>query len=205
MHHPTDHHLPVKLLAAFLTPTAHRPARTTDTPASRDRGHGHAHRQADPSSRDGRDPGCPAATPDAAAHRDVLGSRLARLDAERATGSVPVVGGGRHLAHLRHHLDDAGLNVEQWRDRWEWVRRSLTADGESDKRLGNETIRWDPDTGDLEVRVPTPLAHLANTGHGRYRVSCQVSFPHRGGEVWGATLFGVGRGLVRHGRCHYVA
>ncbi len=30
----------------------------------------------------------------------------------------------------------------------------LTADGEKDKAWGNETIRWNPDEGWLEVRLP---------------------------------------------------
>jgi hypothetical protein len=59
----------------------------------------------------------------------------------------------------------------------------LTADGEAGKLLGNETLRWNPDEGWLEVRLPGPLAHLANRPHGRYRLSCRVEFPYRGDEV----------------------
>lgn len=59
----------------------------------------------------------------------------------------------------------------------------ITADGEADKPWGNETIRFHPDQGWLEIKVPTPLSHLANRPFGRYRLSCPVAFTHRGGEV----------------------
>jgi hypothetical protein len=59
----------------------------------------------------------------------------------------------------------------------------LTADGEADKPLGNETIRVHPDEGWLEVKLPVPLSHLANAPHGRYRLSCPVGFTYRGDEV----------------------
>jgi len=59
----------------------------------------------------------------------------------------------------------------------------LTADGEKDKTWGNETIRWNPDQNWLEIRLPAPLARLANRPHGRYRLSCPVQFPYRGGDV----------------------
>lgn len=48
---------------------------------------------------------------------------------------------------------------------------------------GNQTIRWHPDERWLEVRLPAPLAHLANRPRGRYRLSCEVTFPYRGDEV----------------------
>ena len=43
--------------------------------------------------------------------------------------------------------------------------------------LGNETIRWNPDEGWLEVKLPAPLADLANRPHGRYRLSCPSGSP----------------------------
>ena len=120
----------------------------------------------------------------------MLRSRLARLQTDRAAGRVQVVRGGRRLARLRHHLDDAGLTVGQWQDRWETARLFLSADGESDKRGGNQTIRWDPDSSLLEIRLPGPLAQLANRPHGRYRLSCDVTFSHRGGELAAQTAGG---------------
>jgi hypothetical protein len=59
----------------------------------------------------------------------------------------------------------------------------LTADGEAGKAWGNETIRFSPDEGWLEVKLPVPLARLANRPHGRYRLSCKVEFTYRGDEV----------------------
>ncbi len=35
----------------------------------------------------------------------------------------------------------------------------------------------------LELRLPTPLEHLANRPRGRYRLSCPVVFPYRSDEV----------------------
>jgi hypothetical protein len=59
----------------------------------------------------------------------------------------------------------------------------LTADGEKDKAWGNETIRWHPDQGWLEIKLPAPLAGLANRPHGRYRLCAAVEFAYRGDEV----------------------
>ena len=61
------------------------------------------------------------------------------------------------------------LTETQWRQRWEASRLFLTADGEKAKVWGNETIRWNPGESWLQIRLPTPLAHLANRPGGRYR------------------------------------
>lgn len=61
------------------------------------------------------------------------------------------------------------------------VRMFLRADGEGGKRFGNETIRVTPD-GTVSVKLPAPLAHLANTPHGRYTLTGRVAFAHRGGQ-----------------------
>jgi hypothetical protein len=45
------------------------------------------------------------------------------------------------------------------------------------------TIRWHPNEQWLELRLPRPLEHLANQPGGRYRLSCPVTFSHRGDEV----------------------
>jgi len=103
-----------------------------------------------------------------------------------------VAAGGRRLARARHNLQAAGLDERGWRSRWEAARWFLTADGEAGKRLGNETIRWDPDAHTVEVRLPEPLAHLANAPHGRYRIG-QVRFPYRGEEVAAQTRTGAVR------------
>jgi hypothetical protein len=94
-----------------------------------------------------------------------------------------VVRGGKSLLRMRNNLAAAGLTENQWHSQWESARLFLTADGEAAKAWGNETIRWHPDQGWLEIKLPAPLAHLANRPHGRYRLSAPVGFSYRGGEV----------------------
>ncbi|WP_284579601.1 transposase [Streptomyces sp. 2P-4] len=111
----------------------------------------------------------------------VLEHRLDVARAEREAGIVHVVRGGRRLLNTRHNLAAAGLTEEQWRQRWEAERWFLAADGESGKRFGNETLRVSPD-GEVSIKLPAPLAHLANTKHGRYVLASKVAFAHRGAE-----------------------
>ena len=112
-----------------------------------------------------------------------LRARLARVERQLGSGSVSVVRGGRDLLRKRANLTAAGLTQAGWRQQWDAARMFLTADGEADKPWGNETIRWNPDAGWLEVKLPAPLAHLANRPCGRYRLSCPVAFTYRGNEV----------------------
>ncbi|WP_406323453.1 IS200/IS605 family accessory protein TnpB-related protein [Streptomyces sp. NBC_01637] len=107
-----------------------------------------------------------------------------RLDVARddwTTGHVRVVRGGRRLLKNRHNLHAAQLTEREWRQRWEAERWFLAADGESGKRFGNETIRVTPD-GEVSIKLPAPLAHLANSKHGRYVLTSKVAFAHRGDE-----------------------
>jgi IS605 OrfB family transposase len=76
-----------------------------------------------------------------------------------------------------------GFTEDQWRETWDASRLFLTADGEKDKAWGNETIRWNPDEGWLELKLPAPLAYLANRPHGRYRLSGEARFEYQGDEV----------------------
>jgi hypothetical protein len=112
-----------------------------------------------------------------------LQAQLAGVRRKVADGRVSVCRGGKALLRARHHLAEAGLTEAQWRARWNASRLFLTADGEKDKAWGNETIRWHPGEGCLEIKLPAPLAHLANAAHGRYRLSCPVTFTYRGEEV----------------------
>ena len=112
-----------------------------------------------------------------------LKARLARVDRQLESGTVLVVRGGKSLLRIRNNLAAAELTEDQWRSRWESARLFLTADGEAAKAYGNETIRWHPDEGGLEIKLPAPLAHLANRPHGRYRLSCPVGFSYRGDQV----------------------
>jgi hypothetical protein len=113
----------------------------------------------------------------------VFRTRLADVEQQLDTGRVSVCRGGKALLHKRSNLADAGLTETRWRERWAASRLFLTADGEKDKTWGNETIRWNPGQNWLEIRLPTPLARLANRPSGRYRLSCPVQFPYRGGDV----------------------
>lgn len=108
-----------------------------------------------------------------------LEHRLDMARAEREAGVVHVVHGGRKLLKNRHNLEAAQLTAEQWRDRWEAERWFLSADGESGKRYGNETIRVSPEGG-VSIKLPAPLAHLANARHGRYALASKAVFAHRG-------------------------
>ncbi|MEV0223036.1 IS200/IS605 family accessory protein TnpB-related protein [Streptomyces sp. NPDC050704] len=110
-----------------------------------------------------------------------LKDRLLSVEADWAAGRVRVVRGGKRLAHTRHHLDAAGLTEPTWRQRWRAERMFLAADGETGKRFGNETLRI-TDTGQFSIKLPAPLAHLANAPHGRYVLDATVRFQHRGQE-----------------------
>jgi hypothetical protein len=111
----------------------------------------------------------------------VLEDRLDQARAEREAGVVHVVRGGRKLLNSRHHLEAAQLTETEWRQRWEAERWFLAADGESGKRYGNETIRITPE-GEVSIKLPAPLAELANAKHGRYVLASTVKFQHRGQE-----------------------
>jgi hypothetical protein len=113
----------------------------------------------------------------------VFQARLAAIETRLAEGRMSICRGGRRLARSRHNLDDAGISEAVWRQRWQGERLFITADGEADKRWGNETIRWHPGQRWLEIKLPAPLAHLANRPHGRWRLPAPVSFPYRGEEV----------------------
>ncbi|MGH3258363.1 MAG: IS200/IS605 family accessory protein TnpB-related protein, partial [Streptosporangiaceae bacterium] len=112
-----------------------------------------------------------------------LKTRLGRVQRQLDRGAVSVTRGGKALLRKRDNLATAGLTLARWRREWESARLFLTADGEKDKAWGNETIRWNADAGWLEVKLPAPLAGLANRPHGRYRLSCPVGFSYRGDEV----------------------
>jgi IS605 OrfB family transposase len=111
----------------------------------------------------------------------VLEHRLDTARADREAGVVHVVRGGQKLLGNRHNLEAAQLPEADWRQRWEAERWFLAADGESGKRFGNETIRVTPH-GEVSIKLPAPLAHLANARHGRYVLASKVAFAHRGQE-----------------------
>jgi IS605 OrfB family transposase len=111
----------------------------------------------------------------------VLEDRLEQVQADRGAGRVHVVRGGKRLLSTRHNLEQAQLTEDEWHERWAAARWFLQADGESGKRFGNETIRITPQ-GEVSIKLPAPLADLANARHGRYVLAAKVHFPHRGQE-----------------------
>ena len=113
---------------------------------------------------------------------------LARVQADRAANRVHVVEGGRRLAKTRHHLHDAGLTVDRWRQRWDAVRYRITANGSPDEPFGNLTITVTP-AGQVSIRLPTPLEYLANAPRGRYVLSGTAVFCYRG-QQWAQRISG---------------
>ena len=110
-----------------------------------------------------------------------LRGELARVEADRSAVRGHVVEGGKRLAKTRHHLDDAGLTADQWRQHWEAARYRITANGSPDEPFGNLTITVTP-AGQVSIRLPKPLEHLANAARGRYVLSGSAVFSHRGDE-----------------------
>jgi len=111
-----------------------------------------------------------------------LRAELAQLQRDHADQHVHVVEGGKRLAHTRHHLDNAGLTTEEWRDKWTAARYRISANGSPDEPFGNLTITITPD-GQVSIRLPKPLEHLANTARGRYTLTATAVFAHRG-QQW---------------------
>jgi hypothetical protein len=94
-----------------------------------------------------------------------------------------MVVGGKRLWRTRNHLDAAQMTEQQWRDRWDAQRMSVTADGETGKAGGNETIRVD-EAGQLRIKTPAALAAQFGT---HLTIAAPVRFHHRGDE-WAARV-----------------
>jgi IS605 OrfB family transposase len=108
----------------------------------------------------------------------VLRSRLAAAEEALASGRPSITVGGKRLWRNRHHLDEAPLTEPQWRARWDAARMFLTADGESGRAGGNETIRVD-EARQLRIKVPAALS--ARLGS-HLQIAAPVGFSHRGQE-----------------------
>ncbi|OIH85377.1 hypothetical protein BLJ79_09445 [Arthrobacter sp. UCD-GKA] len=112
-----------------------------------------------------------------------LQERLETAQAALAVGRPSITLGGRRLWKTRNRLADANLTREQWEKRWSASRMFLTADGESGRIGGNQTIRLTAAgtglPGNLSVKVPTPLVPALGD---RLVLSVPVAFAHRGDE-----------------------
>jgi hypothetical protein len=119
-----------------------------------------------------------------ASERFVKTRRLAALrDRLLASGHPSITVGGKRLWRTRNQLDAAELTEHQWRDQWEATRAFLTADGESGKPGGNETIRVD---GNGRLRIKTPAALVGQFGS-HVEIDAPIQFGHRGDE-WAARV-----------------
>jgi hypothetical protein len=108
----------------------------------------------------------------------VLRQRLGAAQRAVAAGHPSITVGGKRLWRTRNHLDAADMTQQQWRDRWQAARLFLTADGESGKAGGNETIRVDDDG---RLRIKTPSALVAQLGS-HVVIDTPIRFSHRGNE-----------------------
>ena len=106
-----------------------------------------------------------------------LRHRLDAIERDLATGRPAITVGGRQIWRCRNNLLAAEMTERQWRDRWDAARMFLTADGESGKRGGNETIRVDPETHQLRIRVPAALTPILGI---HLTITAPVNFRHLG-------------------------
>ncbi|UFS93617.1 hypothetical protein [Nocardia huaxiensis] len=107
----------------------------------------------------------------------VLQERAGKVHAALTEGRPSIVMGGKRLWRTRNHLDDAGISPEQWRQAWDATRMFLTADGETGKIGGNETLRVTPGTRHLRIKVPAALADRLGT---HLTLAAPVEFHHQG-------------------------
>jgi hypothetical protein len=117
-----------------------------------------------------------------------LRAELNRVTADRANNRVHVTEGGKRLAKTRHHPDPANLTVPEWHEQWECARYRIEAIGSSDEPSGNLTLTVTPH-GQVSLRLPKPLEHLANAPHGRYILSGTAAFSYRA-EEWRVRITG---------------
>ncbi len=112
-------------------------------------------------------------------HLAVLRTRLATAEQAFAGGRPSIAVGGKRLWRTRNHLDKvASMTEQQWQDRWNASRMYLTADGESGKPGGNETIRVDAEG---RLRIKTPAALVDQFGS-HVVIDGPIQFSHRGDE-----------------------
>ena len=108
----------------------------------------------------------------------VLRARLATAGEALAAGRPSITVGGKRLWRTRNHLEITDMTDQQWRDRWDGARMFLTADGESGKAGGNETIRVD-EAGRLRIKVPAKLVDAVRYPPGDRRAGAVQPPPRR--------------------------
>jgi IS605 OrfB family transposase len=120
----------------------------------------------------------------------MLRAKLTRATTDWGNKRVHVTEGGKRLAKTRHNLDSAELTLSGWREKWQCARDRIEATGSGDEPFGNLTITVTPE-GEVSLRLPKPLEHLANAAHGRYILSGKAVFAYRADE-WLARITGGG-------------
>ena len=113
----------------------------------------------------------------------VLRTRLAAAEEAASLGHPVITAGGKRLWRTRNHLDAAEMTEQQWRQRWAAARMFLTADGESGKPGGNETISVD-ERGQLRIKTPAALRPALGS---HVLIAGPVRFGHRG-QQWAARV-----------------
>jgi hypothetical protein len=108
----------------------------------------------------------------------VLRTRLACVEEALGAGRPSITVGGKRLWRNRNHLDATAMTGPQWRNEWDAARMFLTADGESGKAGGNETIRVD-EAGRLRIKTPAALVEQFGS---HVVIDAPVRFTHRGDE-----------------------
>jgi hypothetical protein len=117
-----------------------------------------------------------------------LRARLRRVTTDLDNRRVHVTEGGKRLAKTRHNLHRANQTLPEWCEEWDCARDRIEAKGSGDEPFGNLTITVTPD-GEVSLRLPKPLEHLANAPHGRYILSGGAVFAYRAGE-WRTRITG---------------
>jgi len=117
-----------------------------------------------------------------------LRAELGRVTVDWDNKRVHVTEGGKRLAKTRHNLPAANLTMPEWREKWDCARDRIEANGSGDETFGNLTITVTSD-GEVSLRLPKPLEHLANAPHGRYILSGRAVFSYRADE-WRARITG---------------
>jgi IS605 OrfB family transposase len=112
-----------------------------------------------------------------------LRERLAQAESALAAGHPSITVGGKRLWRTRNHLAAAAMTEQQWQNQWDASRMFFTADGESGKPGGNETIRIDDD-GRLRIKTPAALADQFGS---HVVIDAPIRFSHRG-EEWAARV-----------------
>lgn len=139
---------------------------------------------------------------------DVLRARLAKVERRIADRDWRLMPGGRRLAGNRYHLDQAGLDVPEWRAQWTESRFFLASVGNAGMPGGNPCLTLHAD-GYLTVSVPKRVAEAFGVAT-RVRLTHPVRFTHRAGELTDrvtgrvATRFDIEPTTVRGGVRWYI-